>query len=120
MLEAQTVTPAPGHDLKIIHGYAATIYRSGLTDGVKCKRCGEWIVSQQVIPRFEVGDVNMDHEIDVLDATVILKYSVERYYLNDSQIEIADVNNDGNVDILDAAEIQKYAAEKISEFKKII
>ena len=65
-----------------------------------------------------IGDANGDNSIDVLDATVVQKYSVGRADLTEEQIDLADVNNDGVVDILDAAEIQKFAAGKITEFKK--
>ena len=56
-----------------------------------------------------LGDVNRDGVVDVLDATMIQKYTVEKVILSDSQLNIADVNSDGIVDILDAVIIQKYA-----------
>lgn len=65
-----------------------------------------------------IGDVNGDGHVDVLDATIVQKYSAENTVLDERQLYVADVNNDGHVDVLDAAEIQKYSAEKISEFKK--
>lgn len=65
-----------------------------------------------------VGDVNGDGYIDVLDATLVQKYSVDKASLNDEQIFVGDLNDDGNADILDATLIQKYAAEKITEFPK--
>ena len=39
-----------GHLEEVIKGKAATCTESGLTDGVKCSRCGEILVTQQVIP----------------------------------------------------------------------
>ena len=68
--------------------------------------------------QYIIGDVNGDGYVDVLDATLVQKYSSEKTKLNDRQLYVADVNNDGIVDVLDAATIQKYAVEKISEFKK--
>lgn len=65
---------------------------------------------------FETGDVNCDGTVDVLDATQIQKYSVEKVKLDAVRINVGDVNNDGRTDVLDAADIQKYTVEKISEF----
>lgn len=65
-----------------------------------------------------IGDVNLDGNVDVLDATYVQKYSSDKTTLNERQKYVGDVNNDGNVDVLDAADIQKYSADKISEFKK--
>ena len=68
--------------------------------------------------QYIIGDVNGDGFVDVLDATLVQKYSSEKSKFNDRQIYVADVNDDGNVDVLDAATIQKYAADKIQEFRK--
>lgn len=57
-----------------------------------------------------LGDVNRNGVVDILDATMIQRYTVEKVILSDSQLNIADVNGDGIVDILDAAIVQKYAA----------
>ena len=65
-----------------------------------------------------VGDVNNDGSIDVLDAASVQKYSSGKAKLTTEQLTVADVNDDKNVDVLDAAEIQKYAAGIIKEFKK--
>jgi hypothetical protein len=65
-----------------------------------------------------VGDVNGDIEVDILDATMIQKYTVEKINLTDKQKEDADVNNDGIVDVLDATDILKFTVEKITGFKK--
>lgn len=65
-----------------------------------------------------LGDVNSDGVVDVLDAAMIQKYTVNRVNLNEEQLLIGDVNNDSHVDVLDAAEIQKYASGIITEFKK--
>ncbi|UKI50020.1 MAG: hypothetical protein L6U99_00735 [Clostridium sp.] len=39
-----------GHSEEIIKGYSPTCNSTGLTDGVKCSRCGKIIESQEVIP----------------------------------------------------------------------
>lgn len=65
-----------------------------------------------------IGDVNNDGAIDILDATLINKYTVEKVKFSDEQKYVADVNNDNTIDILDATDIQKYSVDKITEFKK--
>lgn len=67
---------------------------------------------------FIIGDVNGDGNIDVIDATLVQKYAVERTELTAEQKLLADVNNDGNIDTLDATDVQKYSVEKLQEFKK--
>lgn len=56
-------------------------------------------------PEYELGDVNHDNSVDVLDVTAIQKYlvSVEDANFN---VALADVNNDGAVNIKDATTIQ--------------
>ncbi len=65
-----------------------------------------------------IGDVNNDGVIDILDAAMIQKFTVESVELTPEQLNVADVNDDGAVDILDVVDIQKFTVDKISEFKK--
>lgn len=65
-----------------------------------------------------IGDANGDGIVDILDATLIQKYTVDKASLTDEQKYVADVNDDGVVDILDAKDIQKYSVDKLTEFKK--
>ena len=62
------------------------------------------------------GDINKDGRVDILDATAVQKFSVEKINFTDYQKYVADVNHDGVVDILDASTIQKFAVEKIEHF----
>lgn len=55
------------------------------------------------------GDVNGDQIVDILDAVLIQKYSVDKVAFNTAQKNVADYNKDGNIDILDAVAIQKAA-----------
>lgn len=43
------VIPADGHTPEKVAGNAATCLVDGLTDGIKCSVCGEWIEKQEVI-----------------------------------------------------------------------
>lgn len=69
-------------------------------------------------PEKRIGDINYDGAIDILDAVLVQKYSVDKVEFTDEQRYVADVNGDNIIDILDAVLIQKYAVEKITEFPK--
>jgi len=58
----------------------------------------------------ELGDVNNDGTISILDATEIMKYSAD--LIDETQIifKYADVNGDGTVNVMDATAIQKILA----------
>ena len=60
------------------------------------------------ISAYDVGDVNMDGRIDILDATLIQKYVVGIVELSAEQKHLADYNNDGDITVVDATEIQKF------------
>lgn len=58
--EAQTCTTcgivlqvAKNHTEVTVPGYAATTEKEGLTDGIKCSVCGEWVVEQTVIEKLQ-------------------------------------------------------------------
>ena len=57
-----------------------------------------------------LGDVNLNGEVDILDATLIQRYLVALDELSERQQAIADTNRSGEVDILDATRIQRYLA----------
>jgi hypothetical protein len=57
-----------------------------------------------------IGDVNLDNNIDIDDATVIQKYIADFLSLTNEQITIADVDNDDVITIGDVTLIQKYLA----------
>ena len=60
------------------------------------------------ISAYDVGDVNMDGRIDILDATLIQKYVAGIVELSAEQKHLADYNNDGDITVVDATEIQKF------------
>ena len=65
---------------------------------------------------YEFGDVNRDGVIDIIDATLVQKYSVDKATLDNEQKILGDVNGDGEVDILDATLVQKFVVDRISKF----
>ena len=81
-----------------------------------------WI-SGQYISRYNakdssggiLGDVNLNGEVDILDATYIQRYLVGLQFFTDRQIALADTCRDGEADILDATRIQRYLAGYVAE-----
>ncbi|MFZ2888017.1 MAG: leucine-rich repeat protein, partial [Ruminococcus bromii] len=60
------------------------------------------------ISAYDVGDVNMDGGIDILDATLIQKYVAGIVELSAEQKYLADYINDGDITVVDATKIQKF------------
>ena len=56
---------------------------------------------------YDLGDVNGDRVVDVLDAALIQKYAAEKAQFTKEQEEIGDFNGDGHCDVIDATAIQK-------------
>lgn len=65
---------------------------------------------------YTLGDVNMDGKIDVIDASVILRYAANLDTLTDTQKAAADVNRDNTIDVIDASAVLRYAANLIDSF----
>lgn len=64
---------------------------------------------------YDLGDVNLDGTINILDATEIQKSLAKIVTLNVEQETVADTNNDGIINILDATQIQKYLAKLVDK-----
>ena len=65
---------------------------------------------------YTLGDVNMDGAIDVIDASVILRYAANLDTLINTQKAAADVNRDNTIDVIDASAVLRYAANLIDSF----
>ena len=63
-----------------------------------------------------LGDVNLNGEIDILDATLIQRHLAAIKLLTPRQLAVADTGRDGEVDIIDATLIQRYLAAIITSF----
>jgi predicted outer membrane repeat protein len=73
----------------------------------------ETVSSQWVLgPKPQLGDVNADGEVDIIDAQMTARYYVGLEPLG-FHPDVADVNVDGIVDILDALIIANYYVGKI-------
>lgn len=57
------------------------------------------------------GDVNLDGNINIKDATAIQKHIAKIVALSDKGYEVADVDGSGSVNIKDATAIQKFVAK---------
>ncbi len=62
-------------------------------------------------PQYEIGDTNLDGNIDVRDVTAIQRQLAETEMLNGDQLLTADVDGDGVVTVADATLLQMYLAE---------
>lgn len=59
---------------------------------------------------YEMGDVNMDRQLDNTDATQLSKYIVSLVEFDDTQIKLSDVNGDGSINVSDLIYTQKIIA----------
>ena len=58
-------------------------------------------------PQPLLGDVDMDGDVDIQDATLLQRCLAEMTALNDDQFKLADVNQDGFVNVRDVTAIQR-------------
>ena len=65
---------------------------------------------------YQMGDVNLDGKVTVVDATEIQKYIAQSVTLNDTQMVVADVDKNGKITVVDATMIQYYIAGRINSF----
>lgn len=116
-VEAEVI-PSIGHDWAAATcTHPVTCRNCGTTQGSplghsyengKCTVCG----AQEGL----IGDVNMDGEVDVMDANLAIAYYYGNVDLSDNLIMMADVNGDGEVDAMDANLIIAYYYGNIEKF----
>lgn len=63
-----------------------------------------------------LGDVDMDGDITVFDATEVQKYVVQLVAFTNDQFTAADVDHDSTITVKDATTIQKFVVNLISNF----
>jgi len=63
-----------------------------------------------------IGDVNLDKNVNIKDATLLQKHIAKIVTLSDAQIKQADADGDGKLNIKDVTLIQKYVAKIINGF----
>lgn len=64
----------------------------------------------------DLGDVDLDGDINVKDATLIQLYCAHLNTLTEEQLLNADVDNDNDVNVKDATQIQLFTAHLIAGF----
>lgn len=64
-----------------------------------------------------LGDVDMDGDITVVDATEVQKYVAKLVSFTNDQMTAADVDHDGTITVKDATTIQKFVAHIINSFE---
>lgn len=104
-----------GHTCVIVPSKPAGYFHVGHTDGVKCSRCGEWLIEQQEIPMLEgegvFCDTDGDGEITTVDATYIQRKISNipiPFEMDDAK---ADADEDGFVTIMDSSCIQRWMCQ---------
>ncbi len=64
---------------------------------------------------YKYGDINLDGDINILDATLLQMYVSKQENLETKQITAADIFDNGEINIKNATEIQSYVAEYQTE-----
>ncbi len=67
-------------------------------------------------PCTSCGDVDLDGDVDLIDASLISNYAAKTVDLSEGQKFRADVNGDGKVNVVDATTITQYVEGTISSF----
>ena len=62
-----------------------------------------------------LGDIDLDGELSVIDATEIQMYIAKLKQLSDEQLAVSDTDKDEEISVLDATQIQRYLAKLITE-----
>ena len=71
--------------------------------------------SEEPTEQAKLGDVDLNGNIEIVDATRIQLYLAEFVTLSQKQLAVADTNHNSKIDILDATRIQMLLAEFIDE-----
>ncbi|MDD5501690.1 MAG: dockerin type I repeat-containing protein, partial [Candidatus Omnitrophica bacterium] len=67
-------------------------------------------------PCSSCGDVDLDRDVDLIDASLISNYAAKTIGLSEGQKFRGDVNGDGKTNIVDATTITQYVEGTISNF----
>ncbi len=81
--------------------------------------CFSTVIATYSAGSFLLGDVDLDGDISVLDATSIQRHLARLVTLDDENLSCSDVSGDGTVSIADATLIQQYTALIIDEFPAV-
>ena len=133
LLEQGKAIPKTDHTPELRDVKEATCSEEGYTGDTYCSVCEELLEQGEVIPKTEhhyengkcidcgdlqfiLGDVDLDGEVTIKDATLIQLYCARLKTLTEEQLLRADVDQDRDVNVKDATQIQLYLARLISGF----
>lgn len=71
---------------------------------------GSSFVMKLLSDDYPLGDVDLNGEVEIDDATLVQKYLASMISLTDEQVKLADMNGDGELNVDDVTAIQKYLA----------
>ena len=89
----------------VIYGYKGSYAQQYATENS--------IAFELLNDEYALGDVNLDKNVDIFDATLLQRYLAGMRELSDEAIAVADVSGDGNVSIIDVTRIQLILAKKV-------
>lgn len=64
----------------------------------------------EILIGYSQGDVNLDSNVNIKDATLIQKHLANLSVINDLQLSLADIDGKVGVNIKDATHLQKWIA----------
>lgn len=95
-----------GFVLKGYENSEAEVYAN--ENGIKFVSLG--VATKPSEGKYSLGDVNLDGEVNVRDATTIQKHLASIITLDDPALGVADYDGDTRITVRDATEIQKFIA----------
>ena len=90
----------PSNYTKFIYNDCAKIAKTSNINGDIITMYAQW-------EKLQLGDINLDGNISIIDVTLLQKYLSGTLELTYQQTRMSDVNKDGYINILDVTEIQK-------------
>jgi len=75
--------------------------------------CGasDWICSSGSLAAGNIGDINLDQQIDVLDIVILLNFILELQTPTNEQLWLSDINGDEVLNVLDIVSLVSYILE---------
>ena len=80
-----------------------------------CENCEHYEIREIPAKGYEMGDVNLDGKVDVMDAYYIRLVVAKLRKPTEQQLLLGDVDGDGKLTAIDANIIRKYAVKMIAE-----
>lgn len=96
--------------IREITNFSDTTITSGVNNNASCS------ITAIAEPSYSKGDVDMDGDVDLVDAVKLLRHYNGLITLNSRQLELGDVNNSSTINLVDVLLIMKYCNGEISSF----